>query len=337
MKNADRHRLSWPLLPLGLSMAVACGGEDPARDEGEGGVGGSESGNEAGSGGTGGNPNVPDAPTVQVFPSRGARGVKVDSPIVLTFSEPMSTASVEAAWSSASLPRERLSFDWNAEGTIVTIDASSVLEYPAGGVDVDRFDYDFTLQASASDVEGDELGADFTSSFATARDVSMTLDTVFNLTGAYGTSRLVPIRIGDTLDNGTHTGFITFDLSPLPADVVEFTEAWLFARQDSVSGDPYEALGSVVLEQISPPTELDAASVTTVARSVMGTFSDSAATGDPDGDRSANVAVELAFDFEAGSSTSTYRLRFTTAQDLDNSEDYAVFEDARLDVRLLAE
>lgn len=310
---------------FGALVQVACAGDPDPNDDA-----GAQNMTDAGT--------APDAPTIQVSPSNGAKGVKVDAPIVLTFSEPMNAASVEAAWSSTSLPAQDLAFSWNAENTILTIDASSVLQYPEGGIDVDTFDYDFTIDASANDAEGDALEGPFTSSFATARDITMVLDTVFGGTGTFdGTSKLVPVRVGDTVDNGTHRGFLTFDLSVLPANIVELTEVTLFARQDSVGGTPYQDLGTVQLSQIAPTTELDITAHTAAPRSELGVFSDADTTGDPDGDRTANVLAEVAADLSDGASVSTFRLEFTTAQDLGNDEDYVAFQEPRIDVRLLAQ
>src|SRR5690242_19957747 len=98
---------------VGCAHLVACGGGDDG-----------EAGDRADA--------ADPAPTVTVSPSEGQQGVLVDQPLILTFSKPMNTASVEAAWSSSSLPAADLEFSWNTSSTILTVDASAVLAYPAG-------------------------------------------------------------------------------------------------------------------------------------------------------------------------------------------------------------
>src|SRR5690606_6136348 len=104
---------------VGLIALVACGGDD----------GGMNVGPDAGSNGT---DAAPAALTVEVSPSEGQKGVLTDQPLILTFSKPMNTASVEAAWSSESLPAADMQFSWNTTKTILSVNASAVLEYPAG-------------------------------------------------------------------------------------------------------------------------------------------------------------------------------------------------------------
>ncbi len=277
-------------------------------------------------------------PTVMVSPSDGQRGVLKDTPLILTFSEPMDTASVEAAWTSTSLPKESMAFSWNSANTILTVDASEVVDYPAGGIDVDRYDYDLVVDTSARSAAGVALDNRFTSSFASARAVTMQLVRVDAGTGghngsAYGTD----IRVGDTASNGTWRGFITIDLATLPA-VVQLTDASLFVRQTDVVGHPYVDLGNIRLLHLDPITDAIDFNDFSGSAAALGVFSDSDAQANPGGDRSLDVKSAVEADLAAGATVSSYRLEFDVAQE-GNDIDHAIFDrtSVRLDVRVLAE
>jgi hypothetical protein len=282
---------------------------------------------------------VPAAPVVMVSPADGERGVRVTDPIVLTFSEPMNTASVEAAWTSTSLPLDMLQLDWNPTGTILILDASAVLEYPAGDENVDVYSYEFTLEASAVDLDGDALSAPVQVSFNTARDVTMQLARIAATTGSHdGNAVGADIRVGDTQSNGTWQGFITVDLSALP-EVVELTSASLFARQTDVVGLPYTDLGDLQLVQLAPLIAIDAAAYSAAPVAELGVFSDSTAIASPGGDRSLDVTAAIAADLADGSPVSSFRLQFDDAHDQGTDDDHVIFDptSVRLDVRVLAE
>ncbi len=283
--------------------------------------------------------DVATGPTVTASPSDGERGVLVSRPIVLSFSEPMNTASVEAAWTSPSLPADQLAFSWNAGATILTVDASAVLAYPAGDDTVDPFDYDFTVETTATSAEGAPLAQPLTVGFQTARDVTLQLPRVVETTGGFDTNGVTTdIRVGDTASNGTWRGFVSVDLSTVPK-VVSLTSASLFARQTHVVGAPYTDLGALQLVHLAPLTAIDQAAFTAAPANELGTFSDSTVTGSPGGDRAADVIEGVAADLAAGHASSSYRLQFETAQDLGNDEDHVIFDptSVRLDLRLLAE
>jgi hypothetical protein len=302
---------------------------------------GDDGGNNEVDGGSNGDPAdaASNAPVVSSSPSEGERGVLVDQSLILTFSKAMNTASVEAAWSSTSLPASDLNFSWNAANTILSIDASAVLEYPAGDENVDRFGYTITLDDTAEAADGNALDAAFNTSFETARDVTMQLARVVATTGGFdGNGVTTDIRVGDTPANGTYRGFISIDLSTLPT-VVQFTTASVFARQTDVVATPYIDLGDLLLEHLSAIAAIDQAAYTASPLAEVGVFSNSTAVANPGGDRSLDVRDEIAADYAASNSSSTFRLDFATAQDLENDDDHVIFDptSVRLDVRLLAE
>jgi hypothetical protein len=68
------------------------------------------------------------------------------------------------------------------------------------------------------------------------------------------------ICIGDSSNsNSNYRGFLTFDLSGLPAETQEVSAAQLSMSIDSIRGDPFGALGTLVVERVSFSTiNLDA-------------------------------------------------------------------------------
>lgn len=280
------------------------------------------------------------APTVMVLPSEGQKGVLVDQALILTFSKPMNTASVEAAWSSASLPAQQMQFTWNTAKTILSVDASAVLEYPAGGLNVDTYGYEIKLDATAAADDGEAIAAPLVSTFDTARDITVSIPatlTVGEGTGSYnGTGSTTVLRVGDSETNATWRSFVTFPLTSLPqgTDIVQWTSATLYARQASIEGTPYVDLGSITAGSLAITT-IDAVAHTSVVTNVVG-FSLSATTGDPAGDRTANVKAAIEADHDAARTKSTFRLDFSTGQDTNSDDDVAVFESPRIDLRFLA-
>ncbi len=322
MKNSKLARI----LFLGLGLSACAGGDDGLSV-------GPDAGDDTADA-------ADDALTVTVSPSEGAQGVRIDQPLVLSFSKPMNTASVEAAWTSESLPAAQMEFAWNTAGTILTVDASAVLAYPAGGLNVDRFGYVIELDASAEAADGEPL-ADISVAFETARDITVQIPatlTVLDRSGSFdGAVTTTVLRVGDSSTNASWRTFLTFDLDTLPAgdDFVDWTSANLVARQASVSGTPYADLGSITVGRVSPVTAIDSVSYAATAYDIVG-FSLSAAVGIPDGDRTASVLDAIEADHAAARAETTLRLEFGTAQDGENDEDVAIFETPRLDLRFLA-
>jgi len=282
---------------------------------------------------------APAAPTVDSNIANDDNGVLATTPLVLTFSEPMSTASVEAAWVSDSLPANELTFNWNATGTILTVDMSGHIQYPNGGIDVDYMGYGFEIEASASSEAGEALEAPFSLNFNSARDITMALARFDDGTGSYnGSATGVDIRVGDSPDNGTWRGFLTIDLAELPA-IVELTSASLFIRQSDVTGHPYVDLGDLLIDHMAPIEEISLSHYNGTAEAELGVFSDSDAQANPGGDRSIDVTASLQTDLDAGNVLSSYRFGFETAQDGESDDDYSILDrtSSRLDVRVLAE
>ncbi len=311
---------------VSLIALVACGGDDDPMNQGH------DAGNGADA--------ESDMLTVTVSPSEGEKGVLVDQTLILSFSKPMNTASVEAAWTSTSLPAAKMQFSWNTQNTILSVDASDVLEYPAGGLSVDTFGYEIKLDASAAAMDGAALSAAVSSTFETARDITVSIPatlTVGDGTGSFdGTTSTTVLRVGDTESNTAWRAVTTFPLTSLPqgTDVVQWTSASLFARQASITGTPYADLGSISVGSLVLAS-IDVLAHTSVVTDAAG-FSSTTGTGDPDGDRTANVLAAIKADHDAGRAKSTLRFEFATAQDTNSDEDVVILESPRLELHFLA-
>ena len=274
--------LSGPLLALWASCLWGCPqllsddfrgvaerDQEPTTIDDAGSAGaGSHPQNTAGTG-TGGAPSSSaGVPTVvNVSPSNGASGVPADQALTVTFSEPMDTGKVEAAYSSSELPASAVAFSWSAGNTVLQITPKQPLTLATGTSPAAPVAqrYTFEIGPSALDLDGQAL-ARFSSSFTTLRQFSQTLAAVQdrNLSGnyrsddVYGDNSCIfsdpdgTICIGDSSnDNSTYRGFLTFDLSLLPAQAKTVSAARLSMSVDSIRNSPFAVLGSLVTEHVS--------------------------------------------------------------------------------------
>ncbi|HEX2878746.1 MAG TPA: Ig-like domain-containing protein, partial [Polyangiaceae bacterium] len=165
-------------------------GEGGVTNDGDGGIdddGGA--GGDVNAGGNGGNGSGgadpgedTTAPSIAaISPEDGANGVQSDAQIVIEFSEPMNTASVEGAFDSGNLPG--VDFSWNTANTILTLTPQSELSYAEGfDTSVVAEGYDFGIATGAQDLAGNALpAADF--DFTTLRRIATVLSGVSNLDG----------------------------------------------------------------------------------------------------------------------------------------------------------
>jgi hypothetical protein len=365
-------RFPWgPLLALSASCLWGCpqllsddflvltgpeGDQNPAVNGG--GTGGSAGAGSAGAGpqpqntaGAGGGAPVstPGIPTVlSVSPSNGASGVPADQTVTVTFSEPMDTAKVEQAYSSSDLPASAVGFSWSADNTVLQIKPQQPLTL-ASGASPDTTQaqrYAFEIGTGAVDLDGEAL-ARFSSSFTTLRQFVQTLTPVLdrNLSGnyrsdnTYGDNSCVfadpdgTICIGDSSnDNSAYRGFLTFDLSLLPAPAKGVSAAALSMSVDSIRNSPFAALGSLVAEHVSFST-INLAAFDAVALGSAVTMSSSATVNST---VSADVASFVKDDLPARG-RSQLRLRFSNSTNSDGVGDLieVLWDTPELDVTYL--
>jgi hypothetical protein len=120
-----------------------------------------------------------------------------------------------------------VTFTWNAEGTILSIQPNEFLEYAAGEEpSIEAKTYALSVTSTAKDVAGNSL-TPFSSSFSTLRVIyaaiygTATLDGEVYAFGAGGVavSDTPLLFVGDTGDT-TRRGYFSFDLASIPAGVV---------------------------------------------------------------------------------------------------------------------
>jgi hypothetical protein len=172
--------------------------------------------------------------------------VAKDAKIVISFSEAMNRQATELAYQSADMPA--VTFTWSNGDTTLEIDPVGDLEYTNSGKV-----YTFKLKNTATDLAGNALNA-FTSSFATFRELtrtiesSPTLDGDIRSDGAVNNSGCPTICVGDSgaVDNAQYKGFVSFDLSSLETEGLtvpdRITSSTLRVFQNDVVSSPYTDL-----------------------------------------------------------------------------------------------
>jgi hypothetical protein len=162
---------------------------------------------------------------VSIDPAEGSTDV-MDQPVTIEFSQPMDTASLEAAFPNAT------GFTWTDADTTVEI----VLPFPFEST---ATPFDIVIPTSVQDSAGNGLESPFTASITLAALVSITLDydTVGNENGG---STGTWFYAGDTASDAMiHTG-IKFPLDDLPdyGDVLGVYRAELGTQLIRLDGNP---------------------------------------------------------------------------------------------------
>jgi hypothetical protein len=274
------------------------------------------------------------APTVlSVDPANNAKGVRDDANIVITFSEEMDQAATQAAYQSTDLPASEVTFSWNAEGTVLTIQPNDFLEYAAGeDPSIEAVIYTFYVGA-AKDVAGNSL-IPFSSSFSTLKVIVISIYATATLDGdCYGSESCdtssTTFLVGDLATAPTDSGyrsFVSFDLTSIPVGVVT-DEARLIINKEGTNfnPDPY-ALGSMLLEHVNYGDSLSGEDYDTPVLADLGIYDSASApaTGYLASDVTSAVNDDLANRAVRGS-RSQYRLRFPIENNDNNASDYVSF------------
>lgn len=212
------------------------------------------------------NPAEPALPViVRVSPEDGSSAVESDVAIVIEFSVPMNRELTESAYQSESIPSSGVTFSWNEESTELTVTPNEPLEYDVGTdpAEVDARRYSFFLSASAEDVEGQRMAVPQEFSFSVLRQIDLSVLAVQDrdLTGSYRSNDTygagacaraqINVCVGDERAGGNnmqYKGFLTFDLSRLPASMARVSSAQLSLQITGISGNPFAGLGGLFLE-----------------------------------------------------------------------------------------
>jgi hypothetical protein len=225
------------------------GGEGGAPGSGGTPIGGGAGASGESGGGEGGGAERPDTtpPTiVSVSPADGAVGVHGDTNIVVAFSEPMDRVTTQAGYQSADVPAAGVTFSWNANSTVLTINPILDLPYAEGTAPSSPArQFAVSITDTAEDLAGNRLSPAHASSFWTLRRITQTLTSsgywmVDHLSSTAGCDDYV--SVGD-YGHDDLLAVLAFDLSDIPAGIVEWESAVFAGRQTGVQGTPYGATG----------------------------------------------------------------------------------------------
>jgi Bacterial Ig-like domain len=199
---------------------------------------------------------VPASPTpvneppyvVAISPEDGDAGISPNADIVVTFSEPMDKASAQAAFNLST--GNCGAFSWSAADTVMTFDPCADWDY---GTDVAVDIYDGAADDLDLGMEGD-----FASSFKVLQQSTLKIYSEDAYDGyVYAPGVFVfgdkSIADGHTFNVGTWTrGFVSFDLSDLPEDLVQIQSAKVNLKQKSHQAGAYgPATGSLLIESVT--------------------------------------------------------------------------------------
>jgi hypothetical protein len=192
---------------------------------------------------------VNEAPfVVSINPEDGANGIEIDANIVVTFSEAMDKASAQAAFNLST--GNCGAFSWNGDATVMTFDPCASWAY---GTDVEVEVYD-----SAADEDGLAMADEFDSDFLVLRQSTVKLWSEDAYDGSVygpGINVLGDKAIADGQYFAVSTwmrGYLSFDLSDLPEDLVEIQSANVKVKQTAhVAGAYTNATGSLLIESVT--------------------------------------------------------------------------------------
>jgi hypothetical protein len=284
------------------------------------------------------------APTiVSATPANNGTGVLATDNIVITFSEPMNKLVTQNAYQSARnlIRPTQVQFSFNTDGTVLTINPNTNLTIASGGdpATVVASAFDFQITNLATDLAGNPLTtSSFT--FTTQRRITQNLPGLESLSGSVratdgsttGCTGVGRACAGDSGSAGNlqYKGFISFDITGIPAGVQSFEFANLNMNQDSTfkdgaAGDPYADLGGAVsLEHVNFDTLNLAAAFNPAALSSVGNISTNATLEV----KTLSVLTQLQNDITnrvARGNRTQYRLAFPTVTDVDLKFDAAIF------------
>lgn len=280
-------------------------------------------------------PSPGGAPSVVgTDPANGAKGVKDDAAIVVTFDRAMDTGSVEAAYASSNLPADQVTFAWNASKTELTIAPKAPLAYATGDQDVVAKSYAFTISTAAKDEGGRPLAQPLELSFSTLREITQKLPYTGPMTGrvlSNGTFSSLVLAAGDVWSNGNEyegRAVMTFLLQILP-DEIEVKKATIRLEESDYQGTPDISFGAMQAHHVIYPVgsgSFDVAPLSTT--SVKYTI---ASPNYRTIDVTEMFADDVAHRAERND-RSQYRLSFPSSQNGNAATDMAFFDKGKLEL-----
>jgi hypothetical protein len=228
---------------------------------------------------------------VSTSPAAGAKGVRADANIVVTFDRPMDKAKTSQAYQSTDIPLSTAVLTWNSDGTQLTINPNADLTYASGVVTatpdaIAARKYAFRVTTAARDLAGNTLQQEAAVSFTTLRRLAHGVvakgDAVINFrrTEVYatcGTASNAGFTALRYKGPYIHVLLVTFDISPFPRDVVSFEAASVGSNQIGVYQDSYNH-GVVVIDHVREPFPIGTPHTATTSTPIrsLGVFSSDA-------------------------------------------------------------
>jgi Bacterial Ig-like domain len=301
-----------------------------------------------------------ETPTiVSIEPANGAVGVKKDTNIVVTFSQPMNTLETEAAYYSKNeeLDGANVRFSWNTDNTELTIDPNNDLQYNSGTHpdEVIERQYGFGFTEKTVDADGNFLpNIDF--SFGTLKIISANIRFYISIemdtTDRYP-RKLFELKLGDDAANLGVRAFAFFNILDLPETLVpeDILGATLRMYKKGVIGSPYKQLkapctayfcgpstGSIQVNHVSDylrvyydsPVQVALGDLDKPAFNTSNPLRAYYETTTPNGWKSLNVTEAIKYDVKNRVirglwSKATFRLSFQRYSNNNNQEDAVEF------------
>jgi hypothetical protein len=247
-------------------------------------------------------------------PANDDVAVRPDASIVISFNQPMDPTTVEAAYASDELPANAVTFEWDAAKTVLTVVPSA----PLGYAEV----YSISLATTARALGGGELAAPWNLTFKTAQHGQVVfapqeaLSGYWRSSGSMGQCSSYDLCIGDGQGNDQYRSFLSFDISTLPATLVDIVSAELVYPCSNTSGAPF-TMAPLIFESVQY-SAVGSTAFSATALSQAGSFSTQATSFTVD------VTSQVADDYEARvarSGRSQYRVGFSTTSDNDSFPD----------------
>jgi hypothetical protein len=194
---------------------------------------------------------------VSSSPANGAHSVTSDTKIVVAFDRPMDQPSVASAWASVELPKEAVSFEWNAAGDELTIVPAAPLAYAEGGPETSARSYAFRITTAAKDKEGLPLAKEVSVAFTTLRRVTHSLPMLGLMSGrilSNGAFTSSALAVGDLVSGDAERearASLTYMLDGLPDSPIQVEKATLTVNDASSEGAPDFFMGVIHADHVT--------------------------------------------------------------------------------------
>lgn len=205
-------------------------------------------------------------PTIlNTTPGHASIGVPQDTVIEVLFSEPMDRTSVQTAFAITSPADQNSgSFTWNEADTVMTYTLPVITAY---GTTIS-----WQLSAIAQDKAGNSLAEVSHREFRIVRQASMTMPIIYSMSGTITTADVPDFhyrgfalyqleKIGDNSANQSSRLFLGFKLDALPSDLIRINRSTLRWWLSLQLGQPFEKLGSLLMEPVDVGEYLPQSSV----------------------------------------------------------------------------